>query len=163
MVVPAAGRVRDVAASRLMSTMGAMSPLMQAARQGAREATEASLREKAQMRRGGMLRKRERKGEPMRQQRFGMAVGLLAAGVAAGGAAALVMRRRRRAVWEEYDSEHAIESMRESTSSTMEKTEDTADAAAARMNPTGKDASEEASALANDLTDAPINSKARRT
>ncbi|NUT31603.1 MAG: hypothetical protein HOV79_00870 [Hamadaea sp.] len=177
-ISPAAGRVRSVASTGWDSTMGTLAPLVAAAREGAREATEVALKEKAKL---AKMAKRE---ERMKQKRIGLALGLLAAGVAVGAAAALVMKRRRSTTWEEYDPSQALESAMDKASDTMERAGDSmasaaskagdkaeamgdkaknaADKAADRMRPGGSDATEEARALANDLTDASSNSRARR-
>jgi len=168
MITPAAGRVRNVASTGWESTMGTISPLMEAAREGAREATEAALKEKAK------LMKLAKKEERMKQKRIGLAVGLLAAGVAVGAAAALVMRRRRSSTWEEYDPSQALESAMESTSDTLEKAGDKAEAmgertkaaagrTAGKVEDAAKNAGEETRAMANDLTDAPSNNRVRRS
>jgi len=179
MITPAAGRVRNVASTGWESTVGAISPLMEAAREGAREATESALKEKAK------LMKLAQREERMKQKRIGLAFGLLAAGVAVGAAAALVMRRRRRSTWEEYDPSQALESAMESTSDTFEKAGDkvaaktsqlgdkaeamgdrakaTADRTASKVEGATKNAAEEVGAMANDLTDAPSNSRVRRS
>jgi hypothetical protein len=168
MITPAAGRVRNVASTGWESTMGTISPLMEAAREGAREATEAALKEKAK------LMKLAKKEERMKQKRIGLAVGLLAAGVAVGAAAALVMRRRRSSTWEEYDPSQALESAMESTSDTLEKAGDKAEAmgertkaaagrTAGKVEDAAKNAAEETRAMANDLTDAPSNNRVRRS
>lgn len=108
MMSPAAGRVRTAASSGWDSTVGTFAPLVAAAREGAREATEAALKAQAKE------DKRLKRGEAVKQKRIGLAVGLLAAGVAVGAAAALVVRRRRRAAWEDYDPSDALESMMDS-------------------------------------------------
>jgi len=160
MITPVAGRVRGLASTGWDSTASTFSPLVAAAREGAREATEAALKEKARL---AKLAKRE---ERMKQKRIGLALGLLAAGVAVGAAAALVMRRRRRSTWEEYDPSQALESAMESTSSTLEKASDKAEDLGDRAQRMGgraadkmSNAAEEARAMANDLTDAPPPSK----
>lgn len=164
MITPAAGRVRGLASSGWDTTVSTFSPLMTAAREGAREATEAALKEKARL---AKLAKRE---ERMKQKRIGLAVGLLAAGVAVGAAAALVMRRRRRSTWEEYDPSQALDTAMESTSRTLDKTanslEKASDKAAEKMKGAGdkaggmsRDAAEQTRSMANDLTDSPSPSK----
>jgi hypothetical protein len=110
MITPAAGRVRGAASSGWGSTVGAFSPLMMAAKEGAREGAEAALTARAKQ------IKRRKKEEQVKQRRIGLAVGLLTAGVAVGAAAALMMRRRRRMAWDEYDPSQALESMMDSAS-----------------------------------------------
>ena len=105
-ITPAAGRVRSAASS----SWDSLAPIMVAAREGAREATEAALKAKAKE------SKRHHKEEQVKPRRMGLALGLLAAGVAAGAAAALVVRRRRRSAWEDYDASGALESMMDSVS-----------------------------------------------
>jgi hypothetical protein len=105
MMMPAAGRVRDVASSGWES----FAPIMAAARDGAREATEAALMSKA---RAG----KRQKGSQVKQRRIGMALGLLAAGAMVGAVAGLVVRRRRRNAWEDYDASEALESMMDTVS-----------------------------------------------
>lgn len=100
MMAPTAGRVRSVASSGWGSTMSSLGPIMAAARDGAREGTEAAVK----------AAKRRRKVEQVKQKRMGLALGLLAAGVAVGAATALVVRRRRTA-WQDYDPSDALESM----------------------------------------------------
>lgn len=178
-ITPAAGRVRRVASTGWDSTMGTLAPLVAAAREGAREATDAALKEKAKL---AKLAKRE---ERMKQKRIGLALGLLAAGVAVGAAAALVMKRRRSATWEEYDPSQALESAMDKASDTMDRAGDsmasttsklgdkaeamgdkakaTADKTADRLRSGASDAAEETRALANDLTDVSSNSRARRS
>jgi gas vesicle protein len=101
MMLPAAGRVRGAASYGWGSTVSGLAPLMLAARTGAREATEAAIKAKVT----GVKRRKAK------QKRMGMALGLLAAGVAFGAVTALVVRRRRRNAWEEYDPSDALESM----------------------------------------------------
>jgi hypothetical protein len=182
MITPAAGRVRNAASTGWGSTVSTVTPLMAAAREGAREATEAALKEKAKLAKLAKLAERE---ERMNQRRIGMAVGLLAAGVAVGAAAALVMRRRRRSTWEEYDPSQALESVTEPTADMLEtagdkaaakasqlgekteamgdRTKATADQAANKIDTAGKRTAEETSAFADDLTDTPANSRMRRS
>jgi hypothetical protein len=105
MMSPTAGRVRSVASSGWGSTVSGLTPLMAAAREGAREATEAAIKARVKGAKGWNMG-----GPPVKQKRMGLALGLLAAGVAVGAVAALVVRRRRRA-WEEYDPSDALESM----------------------------------------------------
>jgi hypothetical protein len=109
-ITPAAGRVRNAASSGWDSTVGAFSPLMTAAKEGAREATDAALKVEAKK------AKRRQKEEQVKQRRIGLAVGLLTVGVAVGAAAALMMRRRRRMAWDEYNPSEAMESMMDSAS-----------------------------------------------
>jgi hypothetical protein len=165
MITPAAGRVRGLASSGWDTTVGTISPMVAAAREGAREATEATLKEKAKLVK--QLAKRE---ERMNQKRMGLAIGLLAAGVAVGAAAALVIRRRRHSTWEEYDPSQALESAMESTSSTLEKASDKAEELGDRAQRAGgraadkmRDAAEETQAMSNDLTDAPSKNGVRRS
>ncbi|NUT24103.1 MAG: hypothetical protein HOV77_33525 [Hamadaea sp.] len=164
MVTPAAGRVRGLASSGWDTTVSTFSPLVAAAREGAREATEAALKEKAKL---AKLAKRE---ERMKQKRIGLAVGLLAAGVAVGAAAALVMRRRRRSTWEEYDPSQALDTAMESTSNALGKASDSMEkasdkvgdkmkSAGDKVGSMGRNAAEETRAMANDLTDTPSPSK----
>jgi gas vesicle protein len=108
MITPAAGRVRTAASTGWDSTVGTLAPIMVAAREGAREATETALKARAKE------AKRRQKEAQVKQRRIGLAVGLLAAGVAVGAAAALVVRRRRRNAWEDYDASEALESMMDS-------------------------------------------------
>lgn len=110
MVRPTATRVRTAASTGWDSAVGTFAPIMAAAKEGAREATEAALKAKARE------AKRHEKEEQVKQKRIGMALGLLAAGVAVGAAAALVMRRRRRNAWEDYDPSEALESMMDTVS-----------------------------------------------
>jgi gas vesicle protein len=112
MVSPAAGRVRTAASSRWDSTRSTLAPIMAAAREGAREATEAAL--KARAKETTEVQRRLMRGEQVNRKRMGLAVGLLAAGVAVGAAAALLVRRRRRSAWEDYDPSEALESMMDS-------------------------------------------------
>jgi len=119
-VTPAAGRVRSAASSGWDSTVGTLVPLMTAAREGAREATEVALKAKAKQ------VKRRQKEEQVKQRRIGLALGMLTAGAAVGAVTALVVRRRRRNTWEDYDPSDALESMMDSAGDRAADVEDTA-------------------------------------
>jgi hypothetical protein len=97
---PRVGRMRDVAAQGMDSTLAAFSPLMEAARAGAVNATR-----KAQKAARRAERKAERKKESaMARRRTTVLVGLLTAGTAAGAAGAIMLRRRNRNRWQEYEA-----------------------------------------------------------
>jgi hypothetical protein len=174
MITPASGRVRTAASSGWDSTVSSLAPLMAAAREGAREATEVAIKTRAK---AANRRKREKQ---VKQRRIGMALGFLAAGVAVGAAAALVVRRRRRNAWEDYDPSEALESMMDSVGDrvsdvkgtasgmkdkAMDKAGDMQDKAGEMKDKTADstmarsgESAQEADALANDM-----NSKARRS
>lgn len=174
MIKPASGRIRTVASSSWDSTASALAPLMVAARQGALEATELAIKTRA---REAERRKREKQ---VKQRRIGMALGLLAAGVAVGAAAALVVRRRRRSAWEDYDPSEALESMMDSVGDRVsdvkgsasgmkdkamdqagemkDKTGEMRDKTADSAMPRSGESAQEADVLASDM-----NSKARRS
>jgi len=133
-ITPTTDRVRTAASTSWDSTVGTLAPLVAAVREGARDATEAALKARAKE------LKRHHKEEQVKQKRIGLALGLLAAGVAVGAAAALVIHRRRRTAWEEYDPSDALESMMDSVG---ERTSDVRDKAA--------DLKDKASDLAGDV------------
>jgi hypothetical protein len=166
-ITPASARVRTAALSGWGSTVGTLSPLMLAAREGAREAAEVAIKARAKE---AMRREREKQ---VKQRRIGRALWFLAAGVAVGAAAALVVRRRRRNAWEDYDPSEALESMMDSVGDRVsdvkgsasgmkdkamdkaaEMQDKTADSAMGRSG----ESAQEADTLASDM-----NSKARRT
>lgn len=142
MVTPAAGRVRTVASSGWDSTVSSLAPIMAAAREGAREATEAAIKAKAKADKA-----RQKEGH-VKQRRIGLALGLLAAGVAVGAAAALVVRRRRRNAWEDYDPSDALESMMDTVGSRASDVKDKAN----ELTDKAKDAAGDMKDKASDLT-----------
>ena len=124
---PGIGKVRDVTAHGMDTTMAAFLPLLDAARSGAATATATGSR-KAQ--RAGI--KAGKKESGMSRKRATMLVGLLAAGAAIGAAGAVLARRRHRANWEEYEAQ-GIDRVQDSTKSALDSAKSTMDRGAQRV------------------------------
>jgi len=133
-----AGKMRDVAAHGLDSTMAAFAPLFEAARTGAMNATRKAQKagKKARKRESGMARKRTT-----------ILVGLLTAGAAAGAAGAIIARRRNRAKWEEYEAQ-GINAARGYAKSALDSTRNAADKGAQRVGQAADSAAETANLFA---------------
>jgi hypothetical protein len=93
---PQVGKMRDVAAHGMDSTLAAFAPLMEAARAGAMNATRKA--QKAAWR-------SRRKKSGLARKRTTIVLGLLTAGAAAGAVGAVIVRRRSRARWQEYEAQ----------------------------------------------------------
>jgi gas vesicle protein len=126
-VPPGIGKVRDVTAHGVDTTMAAFLPLLDAARSGAATATRNG--------RGGgvMSRKAQQAGSKagkresgMSRKRATMLVSLLAAGAAIGAAGAVLARRRHRAHWEEYEAQ-GIDRVPDSAKSSLDSAKSTMD------------------------------------
>jgi hypothetical protein len=130
--------MRDAAAHGLDSTVAAFTPLVDAARTGAANATRKAqrARRKAMKRESGLARKRAT-----------ILVGLLTAGVAAGAAGAIIARRRNRSRWEEYES-RGISAMQGGTRSALDATRSTVDKGAQRVAGAAESAAETANLFA---------------
>jgi len=168
-VGPRATAVKTATARSWESTAAALAPLAAAYREGAADATAATLKLKKKAEKG-------KKGKSVSNKRTGMLIGLLAAGVALGAAGALVVRRRRQQQWSEYEPTGALDSMSTEarsmvdktagktgntmdklahhTSKAMDKTADKLSSAASSMRKTDiKGRADEAAERANEATD----------
>lgn len=103
-VTPAAGRIREGAATGWGTTMTALTPLAVAATDGARQAGSMARRTRAKN-----MKRLRRSESRMSGSRWPMLAGLLLAGAAVGTVGAIAMRRRQQQQWDEYDPSRPLD------------------------------------------------------